>query len=123
MLRRPWREPRAAPDLLLDLVEDGGRFAPVEADASGLLLKLQGARQGGQGDRHAVQKPLAVVFRNVAARDAGSSLLGFLLRFDLLPHALGHAGAARFFVAEDMRMAADHLRGDGLDDVAEGEFA
>ncbi len=64
-----------------------------------------------------------MVFRIVAARDAGSSLLGLLLRLDLLPHALGHAGAARLFVAEDMRMAADHLRGDGLDDVAEGEFA
>lgn len=86
-------------------------------------MKLQRSRQGGQGDRNTVQEPLAVVLRVEATREAGLSLLDLLLRLDLLPHALGHAGAAGLLVAKNVRMAADHLGGDGLDNVREGEFA
>ena len=64
-----------------------------------------------------------MIFGVVAAIDARLALQGFLLGLDLFPHALGHAGAAGLFVAEDVRMAADHLFGDRLDDIAEGEFA
>src|SRR5690606_24228466 len=49
-------------DLFFDLVEDRRCFAPIEADARGLFLKLQRPGERGQVDRHAVQVAFAVVF-------------------------------------------------------------
>ena len=63
----------------------------------------------GRATRHPVEEAVAIVFRVEAARQPGGALLGLLLGLDPLPHALGHAGAARLLVAEDMRVAADHL--------------
>ena len=102
--------------LLRDLVEDRLGILPVEADARRALLQLEGARQRRMADRYVVQ--IAAL-----AGLAAGILLGPLARLHLFPHALGQPGAAGILVAEDMRVPADHLGGDGLDDVAEGEYS
>ena len=56
------------------------------------------------------------------ALQSGGATLRLLLGLDLFPHALGHAGIARLLVAEDVRVAADHLPGDGFDHIAESKF-
>ncbi len=109
-------------DFFLDLVEDGCGLGPVEADPCGLFLKFQRACQGRESDGNAVEEAFPVIFGVVATVDAGLPFQGFLLGLDLLPHSLGHTGAAGFFVPEDVWMSADHLFRDRLDDIAEGEF-
>src|SRR6185437_1951902 len=66
-------------DLFLYLVQDGGCLAPVEADACRFLLQLQGACQGRERDRHAVEETLAVILGIEAARDTGIALFSLLL--------------------------------------------
>ncbi len=109
---------------LAHLVEDGGERWPVEADAGGFLLELDGAREGGEAARHVREKGRGGrLRRRRACLGAGGPLLGLLDRLQALPGALRHAGGARLLVAEHVGMAADHLRGDGLDDIGEGEGA
>ena len=54
-------------------------------------------------------------------RGAPFAALGFFLGLDLVPHAFGHTSAAGSFFAENVRMTADHLVGDGLNHIAKIE--
>ena len=103
-------------DFFPDLGKHQPCIVPVEAHRRRLGLQLVGAHQRRQAGRNAIQQPLG---RFAAVGGA----LGLLLGFFLLPEAFGGTGSTRILVTEDMRMAANHLGGDGLDHVAELEQA
>ena len=140
-------------ELLLELFEHRRERGPVEADLGRFVLQLDGARQCRQRDGHVGQKALSplsppsgervrVRGRNLhcglrppltptlspcrtgrAGLYAPGNFLRLLFGLDALPETSHGAGVARFLVAEHVRVAADHLRRDRLDDVAEGERA
>ena len=96
---------------LANLAKNVLRVVPVEADRGRLLLQLEGAGQRGQGERHAVKQ--------TGRRRA--LLRRLLARFDCAP-LRGHAvGVERLGVAENVRMPANELVADRVDDVLEGE--
>ncbi len=105
--------------LLADLGEHRQRIVPVEADLAGLLLQLERAGQGGQGDRHAGERTRSLGRRAAARLGA----FGLLLGLDAVPQAFDRLGRKPARLAEHMRMPADQLGGDGLDHVAEVERA
>ena len=108
-------------DLLLDLVENGFRLAPVETDLAGLLLEVE-----------------RLAKRRLAARDIGKQAglgsavrlaepgppfgaFGLLGGLYLVPLGLDRIRRPRVGRTEDVRVPSDHLAGDRLDDVAEVE--
>jgi hypothetical protein len=98
--KSPTSSSRCSGQFLVDFCTGTARVRPVEADAGGSLLELFGTQQGGQADRHAIQR---------AGRPLGTSLG----RLDLFPKVV----TAISFVAEDVRVAAFHLVADRVDDV------
>src|SRR6266536_4483606 len=109
---RDWSSDVCSSDL-----EHGARIVPVEADASGFLLQLERAgerRQAGRNARERVGLMPAGAFAALGARV-------LLLGLDALPQLVdgGHGQGAG--IAEHVRMAAQELRRDGMDDVAEIE--
>ena len=97
-------------DFLIQFLKHRFGVGPVEADPGGAGGQLGGTGQGGQGGRHPGQR---------AGLGAGGALGGFLR---LPGRGLGR-GVARGGVAEHVRMAADHLVGDGARHIGEGEVA
>ena len=94
---------------------------PVEADLGRLLLKLQRPRQRRQGRGTPASAPSAARHRARRRRASARSRFSSAL---IRPHsALTASGVEVAGVAEHMRMAADQLGGDRLDDAAEVEQA
>ncbi|ESR27197.1 hypothetical protein N177_0176 [Lutibaculum baratangense AMV1] len=104
-------------DFLADLLKDLARLGPVETDLGSLLLQLDRLHQRGQRGRHVVEQRLAALF---AAQRRPAGLLPLL---DLVPRRLHRGRVLLFRRPEDVRVAADHLLRDRLNDVCEGEGA
>ena len=101
--------------LLLHFLQHIAGVRPVEADAGGAPLELQGAEQGGQAGGHAVQS---------AGRLAGGLGLGLPLGLlVILPGSGLGLGGLDHGISEDMGMAADHLFGDPVGHLAQIELA
>lgn len=87
-----------------DLVENRCRFRPVESDFRSLLLKFQGAQQGGEGLWNIIQE--AVLFCRFKSkferRSARSAFSSALMRFHdplAMPALLASASPKRADVA------------------------
>src|SRR5574344_931410 len=94
---------------LADLRDGTGGILPVEPDTRGLLGGALGLEERGKDGGDAVDRGMAL-------------LLLVLLLFDLLPVLEDSGGILGNDVAEDMRMTADELVGDGVRHVVEGEL-
>ncbi len=105
---------------LLDLADDLGGVRPVEADGRGLAGELFGAGEGGQAGRNAGEEAGRGGLLGFPALAPALRLLGVL---DLAPERLDACRREVARVAEHVRMAADQLARDALDDVAEIERA
>ena len=102
---------------LADLVQHRARIVPVEADAGGLALQFHRPRQRRLSGLDAGQQRLVRSFRRPPRR-----AFGFLLGLDAIPGVCHMRGRqAPILVGEDMRVPPDHLSGDRLDHIAEGE--
>ena len=97
--------------LLAQLIEHERDVRPVETYTRGPRGQFHRAGEGGQAGRHVVEQALVLALRRA------------LLSLDNLPGA-GLLGAGALFVlAEDVRMATDHLLRDSVGHVVEGEGA
>src|SRR5262249_49186562 len=86
-------------DLLPELVEHGCQRRPVEADASGFVLQLEGACERRQRDWNIVQDAL---WRPAFLGWGGGRILRALLGLDPLPEAGPRASRALDLAAEYM---------------------
>ena len=105
---------------LLDLADDLGGVGPVEADGRGLAGELFGAGEGGQAGRNPARRPAAA---GSSASPRSRRRSAFSACLDLAPERLDACRREVARVAEHVRMAADQLGRDALDDVAEIERA
>ncbi len=101
--------------LFIDLVDDGGRLVPVEADVGGAGADARRAQQRWQRLRDAVEQRLPLGGRAAFARLDPLPLFLDLGRRQIATAALG--GAA----AEDVRVPSDQLGDDGVGRVGDGE--
>src|SRR6266404_102942 len=99
---------------LIKFLEHRGNVRPVEVDSRDLGRHLKGFHNGRQPGRNAVEHRAVVV------------LLSFFLKlrlFNRFPVAQHFIGSLRCVLAEDMRMPADHLCRDALDNFPDSEAA
>ena len=83
-----------------------------------MFLDLDRTGEGREVDRHAIKS--AFLRRSTTFR---CGLRGGFLRLDPLPHAVHCARGLGLFIAENMRVASDHLPRDGISDRREVEFS
>ena len=107
--------------LFADLGENSPDVVPVEADNAGLLLQLHGARQGRHRGGYVGQQPIPGDGGRVMA--AACRPRGLFLRLDRRPEHLDLLRREGARVAEYVRVSADELGRDRLDDVRQGEQA
>ncbi len=96
-------------NLLVQLCVRAGGILPIETDLGGLMLGALSLEQGGEGGGHAVE-----------GGGFGGLVLGLLDALPVAEHGLGVFGV---HFAEDVRVAADELVGQGGGHVVEGELA
>ena len=94
---------------------------PIKTDRSRKLLQFIGARQRGQGLRHAVKQGEGGLC--LSAGSPTNCSLALFLRFYLPPEVFDLIGGQIARIPEHMRMAADHLFCDGLADISKGKQA
>src|SRR3954462_12442241 len=100
--------------LLANLGKDGKRIVPVKTDFAGLLLKLECTGQGREADRNSGKRALVAAFVH-----AGTGLVGLLLLLDPVPLGVHGFGREATQVSEYVRMTANELFRDCLDDITE----
>jgi len=96
--------------LFLHLVAHARSVGPVEAHRAGLLARAHGAYQGRGAARNAVEGALL-------------ALLGLFRGLELGPAGEGLFGIVRLHVAEHVRVPADELAHDSVDDLVDAEGA